>query len=341
MKKTALIIIILLISISFVTAAEPEFDPELKITTNDDLTVDDFYDIKGDLRIKFPATDDIELIFKTELDKREVDVEELSARFSIDGKNCIKVGKFSNDLTLDEYLGDFDSLFARTNIVTREIQRQGYTARSVGFKYERKNRKQDDISYFGHFIYIPSQFEPQLNFGLLNREKNDLKLAGIFASYYPFINHDAWDGEDSYSNIHNFLVDLVYTDYTGSFLYGAEFTAGSNLVTPLGLINHKPNNDYPVFLGLDLHAGLRFVIKEKDSIYWIPMIRTTVLEPAVSEFECRFVDVLIANQLSYKENVKLHVDGGPGFITRYDTYGDNELKTKLEWRWSVTLIING
>ena len=211
----------------------------------------------------------------------------------------------------------------------------------MGFKYERKNRYQDDISYFGHFIYIPSQFEPQLNFGFMNREKDDLKLAGIFTSYYPFVNHNAWDGEDSYTNTHNFLVDLFLTDYTNSFIYGAELTAGSNLITPLGLINHEPDTDFPLFLGLDLYAGLRFLIKQEDSVYWVPAIRMTVLEPEVSEFECRFVDILFANQLSYKENVKLHVDGGPGFITRYDTYGDNELKTKLEWRWSVTLIING
>ena len=109
MKKITILLFIFFAAVSFSAASSPDFDPELKITTNDDLTVDDFYDIKGDLRITFPATDDIDLIFKTELDKREVDIEELSARLSIDSRNRLKIGKFGNHLTLDEYLGDFDS----------------------------------------------------------------------------------------------------------------------------------------------------------------------------------------------------------------------------------------
>ena len=221
---------------------------------------------------------------RTELDKREVDVEELSALFVINNYNSLKIGKFGNCLTLDEYLGNFDSLFARTNLVTRELKRQGYTAKSIGLKYERKNKYKDDLNWFSQFIYIPSQFEPQLDFGLLYRGEDDLKLKGILASYYPFINHDAWDGGDSYSNTHNFLVDLIITDYTGSFIYGAEFTAGSNLVTPLGLINTDPDTDYPVFMGLDLHAGIRYIIDRDRLMYWIPALRLTVLEPSVSEF---------------------------------------------------------
>ncbi len=341
MKKLTLIIFLFIITAFFSMAEVPDFDPAFKISTNNDLGVDDFYDIKGDLKITFPVADNIDLIFKTELDKREVDIEELSARFWINDKNRIKAGKFENRLTLDQYLGGFDSLFGRNNIVTREIKNQGYTARSIGLKYERKNKDENDISYFAHFIYIPSQFEPQLDLGFLYREKDDQKLAGVLASYYPFINHDAWDGADSYSNVHNFLIDLIFTDYTQGFLYGAEFTTGSDLITPLGLINHDPETDYPLFMGLDIHAGFRFLVESKNFIFWIPALRLTVFQPALSEFKCRFTDIIFSNQLSYKNNVKLNIAGGPGFITRYDTYGDNELKTKLEWRWSITVIING
>ena len=64
MKKPIIIFLLFVAAVLNSFAETPDFDPQLKITTNDDLTVDDFYDIKGDLKITFPAADDVDIIFK-------------------------------------------------------------------------------------------------------------------------------------------------------------------------------------------------------------------------------------------------------------------------------------
>ncbi len=116
-------------------------------------------------------------------------------------------------------------------------------------------------------------------------------------------------------------------------------TLGSNLVSPVGLINYSPETEYPMFAGVDIHAGVRYYLSPKIS--WTPLVRLTSLHPEISEFECRDMDLVLGNRFGYGENLKLNIDGGLGFVTRYDTYGDNELKTKTEIRWAVSLVVKG
>ena len=317
----------------------PSFRPQFSLSTNNDMSTDDFYDLQGSLRLVFTMADDIELIFRTELDKYEVDVEELSAVYNIDRTNSVKTGKFENPLTLDDYLGSFVRLFARTTTVTREVKKQGYVTKSIGLKYEKKDNKSDTWNYFGHLIYIPSQMEPQINGGFFYRTGDEKHLTGFIASYFPFVNHKSWSGDSSYPNLHNILVSLIYTDYRNSFIYGAELTVGSNLVNPVGLINYSPDTDFPVFAGIDVHAGIKYYLSPR--VTWTPLVRVTALHPEISEIECRDIDIVWGNRFGYGENLRLNLDLGPGFITRYDSYGDDGLKTKLEWRWAFSLVIKG
>jgi hypothetical protein len=335
-KKFLFVSFIFLIAATIFAAPPiPDFRPQFQMLANDDLSIDDFYELKGNLRIEFPITDDIDVIFKSELDKYKFDVEEISAQYTYDKINRFKIGKFENPLTLDDYIGTFEMLFARQTVVTRDIKKQGYVAKSTGLRYEKRDNKRDDFSYFGHFIYIPSQLEPQIDAGFLFREKDEKKLAGIFASYYPFVTHKNSDK----TNFHNFLTDLFFMDYTGWFIYGAEFTIGSSLINPVGLINYQTDTEYPVFMGLDLHAGIKFYLSR--NMTWLPVVRVTSFHPDVSDIICRDVDIVWGNQFEYKRNVKLHFDGGIGFVTRHDIYDSDKLKTKYELRWAVSIVIKG
>lgn len=313
--------------------------PEFELSTNDEKAKDDFYNLHGTMRFKFQATDDIELVFKPELDKYEVDIDEISAKYTFLEKHSVKGGKFENLLTLDDYLGNFDRVFARKNLVTREVKDQGYVSHAIGLKYEYRDRSKDGFGGFAHVVYVPSQFEPQLNLGFYWQDQREELLAGLFASYYPFINHENWGSEHCKSQKNNFIGDLVYSDYRSKIVYGVELTLGSNLINPVGHINYDPDTEYPAFAGADLHCGIR--VNMTDFIEWLPALRCTMLIPEISEAKCNEFEVIWGNQFSYKEHVKLHLDTGIGIKTKYDTYGDDDLKTKLDWRWAVSLVIKG
>jgi len=336
MKK---ILILLLLIIPCCVFAQFTIKPEFELSTNDEKAKDDFYNLHGTMRFKFQATDDIELVFKPELDKYEVDIDEISAKYTFLEKHSVKGGKFENLLTLDDYLGNFDRVFARKNLVTREVKDQGYVSHAIGLKYEYRDRSKDGFGGFAHVVYVPSQFEPQLNLGFYWQDQREELLAGLFASYYPFINHENWGSEHCKSQKNNFIGDLVYSDYRHKIIYGAEFTLGSNLINPVGHINFDPDTEHPAFAGADLHCGIK--VEMTDYIQWLPMLRGTMLIPEISEAKCNEFEVIFGNQFSYKQNVKLHLDGGLGIVTKYDTYGDDDLKTKLDWRWAVSLVIKG
>ncbi len=336
MKK---ILILLLLIIPCCVFAQFTIKPEFELSTNDEKAKDDFYNLHGTMRFKFQATDDIELVFKPELDKYEVDIDEISAKYTFLEKHSVKGGKFENLLTLDDYLGNFDRVFARKNLVTREVKDQGYVSHAIGLKYEYRDRSKDGFGSFAHVVYVPSQFEPQLNLGFYWQDQREELLAGLFASYYPFINHENWGSEHCKSQKNNFIGDLVYSDYRHKIIYGAEFTLGSNLINPVGHINFDPDTEHPAFAGADLHCGIK--VEMTDYIQWLPMLRGTMLIPEISEAKCNEFEVIWGNQFSYKEHVKLHLDTGLGIKTKYDVYGDDDLKTKLDWRWAVSLVIKG
>ena len=336
MKK---ILILLLLIIPCCVFAQFTIKPEFELSTNDEKAKDDFYNLHGTMRFKFQATDDIELVFKPELDKYEVDIDEISAKYTFLEKHSVKGGKFENLLTLDDYLGNFDRVFARKNLVTREVKDQGYVSHAIGLKYEYRDRSKDGFGGFAHVVYVPSQFEPQLNLGFYWQDQREELLAGLFASYYPFINHENWGSEHCKSQKNNFIGDLVYSDYRSKIVYGVELTLGSNLINPVGHINYDPDTEYPAFAGADLHCGIR--VNMTDFIEWLPALRCTMLIPEISEAKCNEFEVIWGNQFTYKEHVKLHLDTGLGIKTKYDTYGDDDLKTKLDWRWAVSLVIKG
>ncbi|MBQ7746158.1 MAG: hypothetical protein IJT92_01695, partial [Spirochaetia bacterium] len=299
MKK---ILILLLLIIPCCVFAQFTIKPEFELSTNDEKAKDDFYNLHGTMRFKFQATDDIELVFKPELDKYEVDIDEISAKYTFLEKHSVKGGKFENLLTLDDYLGNFDRVFARKNLVTREVKDQGYVSHAIGLKYEYRDRSKDGFGGFAHVVYVPSQFEPQLNLGFYWQDQREELLAGLFASYYPFINHENWGSEHCKSQKNNFIGDLVYSDYRHKIIYGAEFTLGSNLINPVGHINFDPDTEHPAFAGADLHCGIK--VEMTDYIQWLPMLRGTMLIPEISEAKCNEFEVIWGNQFTYKEHVK-------------------------------------
>ena len=336
MKK---LLILLFLIIPCCVFAQFTIKPEFELSTNDEKAKDDFYNLRGTMRFKFQATDDIELVFKPELDKYEVDIDEISAKYTFLENHSIKGGKFENILSLDDYLGNYERIFARKNIVTREVKDQGYVSHAIGGKYKYRDKSKDGFGGFAHVVYIPSQFEPQLNVGFYWQDQREELLIGGFASYYPFINHENWGSEHCKSHRDNFIGDLVYSDYRNKIVYGIELTMGSNLVNPVGHINYDPDTEYPAFAGADLHCGIK--VNMTDFIEWLPALRGTMLIPEISEAKCNEFEVIWGNQFSYKEHVKLHLDTGIGIKTKYDTYGDDDLKTKMDWRWAVSLVIKG
>ena len=332
-----LILILFFQSLFFLSSESlPEINADFQLYTNEDKTFDDVYEIKSSIESVFKVNRAADILAEIELDKYEVDIDEISLRIKTNNGIKYKIGKFKNKLTLEDYQGSFDNLFSRRSLVNREIRYQGYSSKSTGFKiYNNYKNEGSPFSWWGHIQYVPSQLEMQLNSGFINHFNSKESYSGFTFCYFPFASHESWDWEGSYTNYHNLFIDFFLSDLSSKFKYGMEISSGSNLISPFGKINYEPDNNFPLFGGIDIYGGFENCF---SYFTWTPLLRTTLLVPEFSEIKCNEIDFVFGNILKFGKKIKINIDPGIGIITRYDQYDDDSLKTVLEWRWSFSLM---
>ncbi len=333
-KKYILIFLLGLFSATSNLFSDFWFDlkARLSMSTNDRLISSDYYALKGNIEFDVFIFDNFEIALEAELNKYKVDVGELSFSWKAHPYLSILAGKFENSLSIEEYLPAFNRIFATKTIITDEINSQGYISNSIGISLYKKYKKNYlPISYYLHYIYIPSQLESQFDFGFFYHYKGKNSYLGFLACYYPFLNHKKWNLSEYY-NLHNLLFDFVICDYSKSLQYCFELTLGSNLVNPIGQINYPVTTAHPMFLGGNFDIGYVFHF---SNITWEPAFRSSILFPEVSRIRCNKINLIVGNAVCFFKRFKIHLDAGLGIITRYDS---SVLTTRLTPRWGINLI---
>jgi hypothetical protein len=301
---------------------------------NNELEPADFYTIASELEFEFAVLDNFDCILELDADRFEVEVDEISFNWKPWDYIHLLVGKFENELTLEEYEPVHKRLFSTKSRVSDYVDDLGYTSSNIGAKiYKEYKKKTLPISYLLHVSFIPAHIEPQIELGFLYHfDKKDSYL-GLLGAYFPFVSHSFWLEESVKSELHNFILDLIWADYENRFLYGLEFTFGSNLVDPIGLVHFPGEGERSYFLGGDLHLGYSF---DFDGLRWIAAVRCSVLFPEITVMEAQQIEIILGNLFVYAGKLYFHFDGGLGINTQYR---QEILYTKLEMLWAINFIV--
>lgn len=325
-----------IIGFIFISYSETDFEIDLRASfgSNSEIAKTDYYLLTADLKFEFEFLDKFECELELETDRFEVEVEEITFKWKYSPYIYFLLGKFENALTLEEFIPTYKRPFATMSIVSDYVDELGYINSNFGFKAYKNYRKNIiPISYLAEGLFNSSDIEPQFDIGFFYHFNGEKSYLGLLGSYMPFITHELWLEEDAETQTHNFLIDLIFADHERKVIYGTEFTIGSNLINPVGLIHTQPDGDLSFFMGADTYVGLHL---KKNRFSYIPALRVSVLFPELTVMECQELEFLAGNLLIFSEKLFLHLDAGLGINTFYQ---DNTLYTQLEFLWAVNFTV--
>jgi hypothetical protein len=306
----------------------------MRFTVSDETDIIDADSALIDLEFLLGFADIVEGTFELKANMYDVMIGELSATLKAWDYLHLKGGKFENALTLDEYMPAWKRPFARKSLASDFLDRQGYVTRTMsGMAYKKYKKDTLPISYLVQGSYIPAHKESQFDMGLFYHFDGKDSYLGILASYFPFFNDRHWAGGIIEEKSHNFVIDLICASYENDLVCGGEFTFGSSLVDPIGIINFPIKEDRSYFMAADLHFGYLF---DFSVIQWLPAIRFTILFPEIAEMEVNQMEVILGNLLVALKNIKFHADIG---ICVNSEYSAGTLYTNLEFLWALTLML--
>lgn len=326
----SLLILIVAFSVPLQAAEKIDLDASFSFAADESMETEDYYDLEASLKFEFDIEDDFEVGLDLEADRFEVEIDELSFKWKAREYAYLLFGKFENALTLDEYMSAGNRPFGTKSPVSNLLDTHGYTGSAAGARvYWKYDQDSLPIAYFFEAAFLPAHTEMRVDLGFLYHFAGEDSYAGIMACYLPYALHEYWLEEDAEGETHNFVVDLVWANHESRLVYGLEATAGSNLLDPIGLINTPGKGERSWFLSGDGYLGYRLQPGKFD---WMPALRVSVLFPELTVMEANQIEVRWGNYLKFSKDIKLHVDGGVGIITRYD--GDT-LYTRLDPLWAI------
>ena len=263
-------------------------------------------------------------------DNYEIDSGEICARIELNSYLFITLGEFKNSLVFDQYLAQQDKIFAKDNLISEYTEKQGYTGNGIGIKlYKNYLRNTLPVSYFFHSLWLSSHSEGQFDFGFFYHYRGENTYLGFLASYFPFIAHHNWLGERFGTNLHNFTLDLIFSNYAHNFIFGSEISIGSNLLDPLYLIDYLKSGDRSCFAGCDIHIGYSI---ESANFFWQPSMRYTILFPELKMMETHIQQIIAGCKFIYRDKIYFYTDTGININTKYI---DDILYTNLELVWAL------
>lgn len=311
MSCTLLVLNPLLLLPSSGTQADPDIDIEADFSalTGYEVLKDQerYFDLEGDVEFQFEVTDTLDTFLEIEAEIKEIELEELSFRWKIGDRLRLKAGAFENEISLDEYLNDFELFFATGGLLAETLINMGYISNTLSVTVYR-NHEEDSpglpISWLTVLKQIPStEYTPQVDAGVLYHFAGPDSYTGLFAVFAPYVVTLA-DSELKYA----YLLDAFIANHEKRFIYAAEAVLGTNIVTPASVISHGAYGETSShFLGTDLYAGYRLF---RGRPAWTPLLRWSVLFPETSEPEASQMEVIWGNRLEWSDDMTLNVDLG-------------------------------
>lgn len=232
--------VILFITPALFSSEKFKVDGEAEFEFNDShIVADQFftnYDIKGKIGLGFLLTKQWEIFLEVELDKYELDVEEISVKFSWikNATHSIRAGRFEGDLVLNDFLKKRYELFSLKTPGVKYIEDLGYENFNTGIEYKAENFIWSEFDMSFSFFFNAAHSEPQFIFSGIYNIDESLHFVALTASYLPYVKHQVALGGGAENQFNNILFDLKYYKYGESIVLAGEAAFGKNLIDRSG-----------------------------------------------------------------------------------------------------------
>lgn len=339
--KKLLIILAVLVTLSTSAYSQEisdriKFDAEVEFNLEDsDITGDKYYleyDLVGTFTAEYFMNDRFSTIISIDVDRNDVDPDEVSVLYSFDELSWIKGGIFQRDLYLNDFVKKRFEIFEMDSPGVEYMKKMGWSSNDTGVRYLRDNFLTENLTLDATFFFNSAHNETQFILTGMYSFEPDRHFLALSASYLPYIvHHGAISATDEYQ-YNNFLFDAKYFLYTTSWVVTGEASLGTNLADPIGLL-HFPGKEESFFAAAD--ASLGYNISTSRFVY-TPAFRAGILMPDIDKIEdSRRVELLLGNSF-HGRNIFMHLEGG----FQFDTYDNGSgLETDVEPIWSINFCV--
>ena len=338
MKRFFALMLVMMLVASALSAKPKDnlsIDVQAEFKVDDsDITGDKYYveyQVEGELEVKYQFTDRLSATVAVEIDRKDVDPEEISATYWIDEFSNIRAGLFDSSLTMNDFLKKKQELFFYDSPGVKYIKDSGFTNLDTGIEYKNRHFLHDKVQLDAAAFFNSAHNESQFFLTGYYNFMEGLDFIAFTVSYLPYIVHNVVFGGSSEYQYNNFIFDLKYYKNTESFIWQAEANIGTNLIDPVGYL-HFPGEDDSWFASADVAVGYNI---HMSNLVYTPALRCGVLCPDIKYIdENRRLELMLGNWFHGKY-VFVHLDGG----LRFDTYDNGSLKTDFEPIWGINVCI--
>jgi hypothetical protein len=291
-----------------------QFDGIFTMGSNSSIVYTEYFFIGAETDLSVDILKKVSASAEVELQKDDIDVEELFMEFNLPRKMFILMGKMENALTLDEFRPLRKRVLAEKSPLSLYLQEAGYTGGSFGFRVKREYDKGGlPISFNIDTLLSAKHIELQLNGGFFFHFCGDDSFLGTSVCYFPFFIED-FALNEPVDISHNFTTDIFFANFEHKFMWSLEFLAGKTLQDPLGL--STAGGDLSLFLGWDVHGGYEIDFNE---IAWIPSVRYAQTAENFTLFKEHEIHTIIGNRIVIKKKLNIQLNCGFRF---FETHRD-------------------
>ena len=146
MKRFFALMLVMMLVASALSAKPKDnlsIDVQAEFKVDDsDITGDKYYveyQVEGELEVKYQFTDRLSATVAVEIDRKDVDPEEISATYWIDEFSNIRAGLFDSSLTMNDFLKKKQELFFYDSPGVKYIKDSGFTNLDTGIEYKNRH----------------------------------------------------------------------------------------------------------------------------------------------------------------------------------------------------------
>lgn len=327
-----------------------EFGSLFYFKTGQDRIEEEYYSLGSKLKFQMKPMKYWKLKLELDAGTDAVRVDEIYARYK-KGENRIKLGAFENSLLADDFFNSREYPFASDGYVRNRLDDMGwYSSNSLGVQhFQMISGQKSDWGHVAEIAYSANSSEMKITVGMGYSQGGEDSVMGVMFSYYPHFIHNLWGDsafslsssaqDNGYYEDHYFLINAFIGDMTEErkLIYKMEYTAGNNLVDPVGYIQYPGDGDISWFFASDFFAGY---VMDRGNVEWTPAVNISYFIHDFSTAESNTVTARLGNRLNWDNTAYLHFDLGVEIDTYYEGDSSSDLITGLEALCGISLQFN-
>jgi len=284
-----------------------------------------FYNVKLEYKFKINDKTKVEIDFRTDSEKRQLELHESSISFKFSDKIKLEAGDLKKRFGLEEQISNEKLLTINKSVINEYMEPLGFVNRDIGFQLHYNNTR--DFSLLGGLHYNESH-----RFTVVTR----FSLAGIMG--VEKVGGGIQFANETHSKLPNsYITSLDLSHTIQSIKTEQEFFLGQDPLESYysRLLSEKK---YVTFFGAKTLITKKYSVSNEIPLSLEPVLILSFLSKNITQLDVNTLQVLLGFNLYFDEDIRLMVNGDL-HLTNHEwdkkerTITDSNALLQLQIKW--------